>query len=75
MEYSSTFLPEVASEEGWDQRRTLRELLRKAGFIGSVSDIKGSFKVQRYESTVHTATFAEYKKAAPELEGLGENLT
>ena len=30
-EYHATFLPEVASEEGWDQLTTLKYLVRKAG--------------------------------------------
>ena len=29
--YSSTFLPEVAEEEGWDQRTTLKYLVKKLG--------------------------------------------
>jgi AMMECR1 domain-containing protein len=33
--YSSSFLPEVAAEEGWDQRKTLLEFSRLA--LGSAS--------------------------------------
>ena len=29
--YGSTFLPEVAKEEGWDQKTTLQYLIRKSG--------------------------------------------
>ena len=30
-EYSGTFLPEVALEEGWDKETTLKYLIRKSG--------------------------------------------
>jgi AMMECR1 domain-containing protein len=30
-EYSGTFLPEVAEEEEWDQKKTLQYLIQKAG--------------------------------------------
>ena len=30
-EFSATFLPEVASEQGWDVRETMRHLIRKTG--------------------------------------------
>ena len=33
--YSSTFLPEVAKEEGWNKRTTLKYLVQKAGYTGS----------------------------------------
>ncbi len=31
IQYSSTFLPEVAEEQGWDKKETLKNLLYKAG--------------------------------------------
>ena len=31
--FSATFLPEVASEEGWDQLTTLKYLVAKAGYF------------------------------------------
>eukprot|EP00559_Dactyliosolen_fragilissimus_P009756 CAMPEP_0184873528 /NCGR_PEP_ID=MMETSP0580-20130426/41896_1 /TAXON_ID=1118495 /ORGANISM="Dactyliosolen fragilissimus" /LENGTH=216 /DNA_ID=CAMNT_0027376447 /DNA_START=23 /DNA_END=673 /DNA_ORIENTATION=+ len=35
-QYSATFLPEVASEQGWDQATTISSLVRKAGFTSIV---------------------------------------
>ena len=33
-EYGSTFLPEVAQEQGWDQVTTLEYLVDKSGYRG-----------------------------------------
>lgn len=33
--FSATFLPEVATEQGWDKKTTLRYLVRKAGYFFS----------------------------------------
>ena len=33
--FSATFLPEVATEQGWDKMTTLRHLVRKAGYFFS----------------------------------------
>lgn len=30
--YSATFLPEVAEEQNWDQKKTVEALIRKAGY-------------------------------------------
>ena len=30
--YGSTFLPEVAAEQGWDQKETMEQLVYKAGW-------------------------------------------
>ncbi|XP_051912497.1 uncharacterized protein R166.3-like [Hippocampus zosterae] len=38
-QFSGTFLPEVASEQGWDQATTLKHLVRKAGYTGSIEKI------------------------------------
>ena len=37
--FSATFLPEVASEEGWDQLTTLKYLVAKAGYFFTESRI------------------------------------
>ena len=67
-QYSSTFLPEVAAEEGWDQRTTLLELLIKDDFpvedLVDRSDfdklIKG-MKITTYESIKVEMSYAEFK--------------
>jgi AMMECR1 domain-containing protein len=66
--YSATFLPEVAAEEGWDQRTTLLELLLKDGF--PIEDLKGpadfdklikKMKITTYESIKQEISYSEFK--------------
>ena len=61
-DYSATFLPEVAEEEGWDQRTTLKYLVRKAGYNGSLDKVLSGIKVTRYQSIKKTISYNEYKK-------------
>ena len=60
--YSATFLPEVAEEEGWDQRTTLKNLVKKAGYKGSLDKILSGIKLKRYQSIKKTISYDEYKK-------------
>ncbi len=48
--YRGTYLPHVASEQGWDQREALDSLLKKAGFYdGCLEDVMSSFVlIRRY---------------------------
>lgn len=53
-EYSATYLPEIAEECGFDQRKAVFELCRKAGYRGVVDETitgQGNMKVTRYQST------------------------
>jgi AMME syndrome candidate gene 1 protein len=60
-EYSATFLPEVATQQGWDQYKTITQLIRKAGYKGTVTDaLVRRIKCQRYQSSKQKVTFAEY---------------
>lgn len=58
--YSGTFLPEVASEQGWDKTKTLKHLIKKAGFYGDLSDIENTIKLTRYQSSKASLSFNEY---------------
>lgn len=59
--YSATYLPQVASEQGWDHLETVTSLMRKAGFRRSVtSDMLHALKVTRYRSSIHKLSFREY---------------
>ena len=60
--YSATFLPEVAEDEGWDQRTTLKYLIKKAGYKGSLDKIISEIKLTRYQSIKKTISYDEYKK-------------
>ena len=62
VDYSATFLPEVAEEEGWDQRTTLKHLVKKAGYRGSLDKVLSRIKCKRYQSIKKTISYNEYKK-------------
>lgn len=48
---TATYLPEVATEQGWNQTQTIDSLLRKGGFKGHVTpDVRSSIKLTRYQS-------------------------
>jgi len=58
--YSATFLPEVALEQKWDQKTTINQLLRKAGYKGTYESVKDSIVAERYQSIISHATFLDY---------------
>ena len=60
--FNSTFLPEVASDEGWDQRTTLKYLVQKAGYPGSLDKIIKNIRLTRYQSIKKTISYNQYKK-------------
>ena len=60
--FSSTFLPEVAQDEGWDQRTTLKYLVQKAGYTGSLDKIIKNIRLTRYQSIKKTISYNQYKK-------------
>ncbi|XP_071558024.1 uncharacterized protein CG5902-like isoform X3 [Temnothorax nylanderi] len=48
---TATYLPDVATEQGWDQIQTIDSLLHKGGYKGLVTpDIRRSVKLTRYQS-------------------------
>jgi len=58
---SATFLPEVASEQGWNKEETLAYLSRKAGFSEKLTpDVLNRMRVQRYQSAKIKASWDEY---------------
>jgi AMME syndrome candidate gene 1 protein len=60
--HSSTFLPDVASSQGWDHQETLRHLVRKAGYRGEIESIKDTIKTIRYQSRKCQVTYDDYRK-------------
>lgn len=60
--YSGTFLPEVAQEQGWDQRTTLEYLVRKAGFRNGFDMIKDKINARTYESLKVKLSYEDYAK-------------
>ncbi|KAI0299729.1 AMMECR1 domain-containing protein [Multifurca ochricompacta] len=48
---SATYLPEVAPEQGWDHIDAIDSAIRKAGWVGRISeDLRRSLRVRRYQS-------------------------
>lgn len=60
--YSATFLPEVAEEQNWDKKTTLRYLIRKAGFYGKLESIEKNILLKRYQSYKFFLSYDEYKQ-------------
>jgi len=59
--YSATYLPEVASEQGWSKSQTIEELIAKSGYKQSItSRLKENIKVTRYQSSKASLTYPEY---------------
>jgi uncharacterized protein (TIGR00296 family) len=60
---TATYLPQVATEQGWDQMQTIDSLLRKGGFRGTITpDIRKSIKLTRYTSQEMQMSFLEYQE-------------
>jgi len=58
---TATYLPEVASEQGWDQLQTIDSLLRKGGYKSVISnEVRRSIKLTRYQSEKITVTYQDY---------------
>ena len=60
-EYSATFLPEVAEDQGWDQKTTLKYLVKKAGYYGKLDDIIDNIETERYQSLKTIVSYDEWK--------------
>ena len=67
--FSSTFLPEVAKEQGWNQQDVLANLVHKAGFEAANQDyytaaqqLAPAMKVTTYESAKRSMTYEEFQQ-------------
>lgn len=59
--YSATYLPDVASEQGWSHVEAVTSLMKKAGFRRKVTpDMLQALKVTRYRSSKHKLSYNEY---------------
>ena len=56
-DYGSTFLPEVAEEQGWDQVTTLEYLVDKAGYSKGFKSVKSLIKARTYESIKYKMSY------------------
>jgi uncharacterized protein (TIGR00296 family) len=62
-QYGATYLPDVATEQGWTKEEALDSLLQKAGWRGNDGDWKtiDGLALERYQGKKVTLEFAEYK--------------
>ena len=63
-QYSATFLPEVAEEQGWTQRETLKYLIEKSGYNGRLDYVLEKIKTKRYQSAKVFLSYDEYVKVS-----------
>ncbi|PHH75900.1 hypothetical protein CDD80_1986 [Ophiocordyceps camponoti-rufipedis] len=60
--YGSTYLPDVAVDQGWSKDETIYNLVRKAGWMGSRSRWKDlDLDVTRYQGKKCVMDYSEYK--------------
>jgi AMMECR1 domain-containing protein len=61
---SATYLPEIASDQGWSQEETILSAIQKAGYRGRVvvgDEVWRSLEVGIYESSKAKLDWAEYE--------------
>lgn len=56
--YNATYLPEVASEQHWNQKQTIQNLIRKSGYDGNIN----SLHIQKYTTNTISMSHQEYLK-------------
>lgn len=60
--YGSTYLPDVAKEQGWTKTETMVSLMRKAGWNGRSSEWdQVDLKVVRYQGRQVKLDYEKYK--------------
>ena len=58
---TATYLPEVATEQGWDKVETIDSLLRKGGFKGNVTpEVRRNIRLVRYQSEKVSVAYPDY---------------
>eukprot|EP00347_Sterkiella_histriomuscorum_P021253 403334662 len=59
--FRATFLPHIASQQKWNQKTTVVQLIRKAGYFGDIKHIIDKFTlIRRYQSTKFGYSYQEY---------------
>ena len=60
---TATYLPEVASEQGWSKLEAIDSLLRKGGYKDLIThEMRQSIKLTRYQSEKCSITYEEYRE-------------
>jgi len=58
---TATYLPEIASEQGWDKIETIDSLLRKGGFKAAITpEVRRSIRLVRYQSEKISVAYQDY---------------
>lgn len=71
--YGATYLPDVASEQGWTKEETLVSLMRKAGWVGKKDKWQDvDLKVIRYQGKKEHLQYPEYKQWKDWVESQGK---
>lgn len=69
---TATYLPQVATEQGWDQTQTIDSLLRKGGYRAAITpEMRRSIKLTRYTSQECHMTYGEYRDLLEGRHGSG----
>lgn len=59
--YNATYLPEVASAQGWTKQEAIESLVRKAGYRKNMTDgLLAGIKCTRYQSSKQDLTYDRY---------------
>ncbi|CAK9223789.1 unnamed protein product [Sphagnum troendelagicum] len=73
---SATYLPEVAAQEGWTKVETVDSLVRKAGYMGPLTEsMRRKFRITRYQSSLYTMHYSEYAAYVKRIRGATPLLT
>ncbi len=59
--YSSTYLPEVAKEFRFTKMETIKRLVKKSGFVGDFDLVREKIRVTKYGSVKFRMRYSEYK--------------
>lgn len=60
---TATYLPQVATEQGWDQIQTIDSLLRKGGYRAIITpETRKNIKLTRYRSQEIQMNYKEYRE-------------
>jgi uncharacterized protein (TIGR00296 family) len=72
--YGSTYLPDVAKEQGWTKEETMISLMRKAGWSGRKEDWKKvELNVVRYQGRQVRLAYGEWKEWRDWVEETGRS--
>jgi uncharacterized protein (TIGR00296 family) len=73
---SATYLPEIAAQEGWTKIETVDSLVRKAGYMGPLTEsMRCKFRITRYQSSLCTMHYSEYAAYVKHIRGSAPLLT